>query len=358
MHCHCTPGLVGASAALAASSLAGLGNRIWFDHLMPFITYKFVAGDEGRTDLIVGNVMDDLFGGYLGKGQLLSGALTPDGAPAKGVMRIKNFDVIGSTFGSQQSALGAGVNGGEPLGTLNMVFKKANPIAAALGVVGWMLPGGIGIAFQAMALADAALGIAAAASRFAKGLKWAEGSDPLVIDLDGDGIETVSQGVSKAYFDIDGDLFREKTGWLKGDDGFLVLDGNANGRVDDISELFGNRAEGGFAELAGYDLGARGGNGDGLISAGDAIWSALQVWQDKDGDGITGAGELRGLAAAGIVSISLGTTALDVLTPQGTRLLASGSVSFTGGRTSQMSACTVATSAANDDEWATMRVAA
>jgi hypothetical protein len=140
-----------------------------------------------------------------------------------------------------------------------------------------------------------------------------------VIDLDGDGIETVSQGVSKAYFDIDGDLFREKTGWLKGDDGFLVLDSNANGRVDDISELFGNRAEGGFAELAGYDLSARGGNGDGLISAGDVIWSALQVWQDKNGDGITGAGELRALAAAGIVSISLGTTALDVLTPQGTR---------------------------------------
>jgi hypothetical protein len=234
-------------------------------------------------------------------------------------MRIKNFDVVGSTFGSQQSALGAGPDGGEPLGTLNMVFKKANPIAAALGVVGWMLPGGIGFAFQALALADAAMGIAAAASRFAKGLKWAEGSDPLVIDLDGDGIETVSQSVSKAYFDVDGDLFREKTGWLKGDDGFLVLDGNGNGRVDDISELFGNRAEGGFAELAGYDLSASGGNGDGLISAGDAIWSALQVWQDRDGDGLTDSGELGGLDAKGIVSISLGVTALGVLTPQGTR---------------------------------------
>jgi hypothetical protein len=202
-------GIAGASAALAASSLAGSRNRIWFDHLLPFITYKFVAGDEGRTDLLVGNVMDDLFGGLLGKGALL-GPLTPDGSPASGVMRIKNFDVVGSTFGSQQSALGAGPDGGEPLGTLNMVFKKANPIAAALGVVGWLLPGGIGFAFQAATLADAAMGIAAASARFAKGLNWAEGSDPLVIDLDGDGIETVSQSVSKAYFDVDGDLFRER----------------------------------------------------------------------------------------------------------------------------------------------------
>ena len=112
-----------------------------------------------------------------------------------------------------------------------------------------------------------------------RSLKWAEGSDPLVIDLDGDGIETVSQSVSKAYFDVDGDLFREKTGWLKGDDGFLVLDGNANGRVDDIAELFGNRTQSGFAELAGYDLSGSGGNGDGLISASDTVWATLQVWQ-------------------------------------------------------------------------------
>ena len=40
------------------------------------------------------------------------------------------------------------------------------------------------------------------------------------------GIETTGVGTSSAYFDVDGDLFAERTGWLKGDDGFLVLDSN------------------------------------------------------------------------------------------------------------------------------------
>ena len=96
-----------------------------------------------------------------------------------------------------------------------------------------------------------------------------------------------------------GDLFREKTGWLKGDDGFLALDSNGNGRIDDISELFGNRFEGGYAELARYDS-----NGDGKISQADLIWSELRVWQDYNRDGITDTGELKSLSALGIREIS------------------------------------------------------
>ncbi|HVJ03762.1 MAG TPA: calcium-binding protein, partial [Sphingomonas sp.] len=152
-----------------------------------------------------------------------------------------------------------------------------------------------------------------------------------MIDLDGDGIETTSVDGSKAYFDVDGDLFAERTGWLKGDDGFLVLDGNGNGRVDGIDELFGNRASGGFAELAQYDS-----DGDGRISASDAIWSELKVWQDRDRDGETDAGELRTLAQLGIVSLSLSTTSLNVSTPQNARLLSRSDVTFVGGRVSQM----------------------
>lgn len=80
--------------------------------------------------------------------------------------------------------------------------------------------------------------------------------------------------------------FRERTGWLKGDDGFLVLDANGNGRVDDISEMFGNRFQGGYDELATYDS-----NGDGKITMADAIWASLQVWQDKNRDGVTDVGK-------------------------------------------------------------------
>ena len=60
-------------------------------------------------------------------------------------------------------------------------------------------------------------------------------NDPLVLELDGDGIETSALGTqgrdSDVYFDHDGDFFAERTGWLDGDDGFLALDKNGNGGV-------------------------------------------------------------------------------------------------------------------------------
>ncbi|QTX27370.1 bacteriocin [Xylella fastidiosa] len=62
--------------------------------------------------------------------------------------------------------------------------------------------------------------------------------DPLVLDLDGDGIETVAAG-KHILFDHDGDGIKHASGWVKPDDGFLVLDRNGNGRIDDGSELFG-----------------------------------------------------------------------------------------------------------------------
>jgi len=176
-------------------------------------------------------------------------------------------------------------------------------------------------------LADALVSTMSAMGRFLKSLDWANGVDPLVIDLDGDGIETTALGTSSAYFDVDGDLFAERTGWLKGDDGFLVLDANGNGRVDVIGELFGDRFQGGYAELAEYDT-----DNDGKISVGDLIWSELQIWQDRDRDGQTDAGELKSLAALGIVSRSLDNTTLNATTPQGARLLSSGDVRFADGR--------------------------
>ncbi len=70
-------------------------------------------------------------------------------------------------------------------------------------------------------------------------MKWSAGEDPLVLDLDGDGIETVAIEDGKFYFDIDGDFFAERTGWLSADDGFLALDKDGDGRIEDVSELFG-----------------------------------------------------------------------------------------------------------------------
>jgi hypothetical protein len=107
--------------------------------------------------------------------------------------------------------------------------------------------------------------------------------DPLILDLDGGGIETVSLSAG-IHFDHDGNGFRELTGWAGPGAGFLMVDRNGNGRPDNGTELFGDftllpngmRATNGFQALAYYDA-----NHDGKIDGGDPIWSQLRIWQNE-----------------------------------------------------------------------------
>lgn len=126
---------------------------------------------------------------------------------------------------------------------------------------------------------------------------------PLVLDLDGDGVELTGLASSQTYFDLDGDGFAEKTGWVGGGDGLLALDRNGNGNIDDITELFGNATTDGFTELALLDS-----NGDGVIDAADTEFANLRVWIDSDRDGTSNAGELKTLSELEIESISLAAT--------------------------------------------------
>ena len=127
---------------------------------------------------------------------------------------------------------------------------------------------------------------------------------PVVLDLDGDGVELVRRKKSGAMFDYNGDGAADDTGWLKGDDGFLVIDRNNDGRITEASELSlaseHEDARSGLQGLARLDS-----NGDGAVDASDARFGELRVWQDRNGNGRTDAGELRTLGEAGIVSIRL-----------------------------------------------------
>ncbi|WP_457307008.1 hypothetical protein, partial [Polaromonas sp. P5_E6] len=62
--------------------------------------------------------------------------------------------------------------------------------------------------------------------------------DPLVMDLDGDGLELTGASGS-ILFDHNGDGIKTGTGWARPDDGFLVRDLNGNGTIDTGRELFG-----------------------------------------------------------------------------------------------------------------------
>ncbi|MBA3966434.1 MAG: hypothetical protein H0X47_11775, partial [Nitrospirales bacterium] len=135
------------------------------------------------------------------------------------------------------------------------------------------------------------------------GTSYFAGVDPLVLDLDGDGLELTARTNLSPVFDVDGDGFAEQTGWVRPDDGLLVYDLNGNGQIDDIGELFGSPTTSGFTELATHDA-----NADGVIDANDAIFSSLRVWQDLDQDAEVDAGELSTLSDLGIASLLLNAT--------------------------------------------------
>jgi len=130
------------------------------------------------------------------------------------------------------------------------------------------------------------------------------GTDPLVLDLDGDGLELTRRDSDNVYFNLDNDNFSERTAWVSGDDGFLARDLNGNGTIDNIGELFGDATTPGFTALAALDS-----NSDGKISASDAAFGTLRIWRDVDGDGLTDPGELKTLAETGIAEISLASHA-------------------------------------------------
>ncbi|MGD9499036.1 MAG: hypothetical protein AB7V33_00910 [Halothiobacillus sp.] len=125
---------------------------------------------------------------------------------------------------------------------------------------------------------------------------WVQRRDPLTLDLDGDGLETVGIDSGRlVYFDHNGDGVKTATGWVGSDDGFLVLDRNGNGTIDSGAELFGDStvladgstAADGFAALAEQDT-----NGDGVVDANDTGWGDLRVWRDLNQNGISEAGRM------------------------------------------------------------------
>ncbi len=131
----------------------------------------------------------------------------------------------------------------------------------------------------------------------------AEG-DPLVFDMDGDGIE-VSSLDDGVEFDIDGDGRKERTAFATGNDAFLALDRNGNGSIDSGKELFGDQhgARNGLEELAKHDR-----NGDGRIDANDAVFQELRLFTDRNRNGRSERSELLTLEQAGIKSIDLDST--------------------------------------------------
>ncbi|MEZ5616210.1 MAG: putative Ig domain-containing protein [Rhodocyclaceae bacterium] len=180
---------------------------------------------------------------------------------------------------------------------------------------------------------------------FNRAKSWLWPRDPIILDLDGDGLETVGLA-SNIYFDHDGDGVLTRTGWAGRDDALLVWDRNANGTIDTGAELFGDftvlpngtLAPNGFAALAALDS-----NGDGLIDATDPAFAELKLWRDASQDGISQGEEFISLTDAGIVSLNLTNLLKNQRLSNGNTLSREGSFTRADGSVSGMGEFKLAT---------------
>ena len=118
--------------------------------------------------------------------------------------------------------------------------------------------------------------------------------DPLVINLNTNAASVSNQ---KFFFDLDADGIQEEISRLGSDSGYLALDKNGDGIINDGSELFGTSSGNGFYDLLQYDD-----DGNGWIDEADRIFTMLRIWSmDEQGNST-----LINLKEAGVGAICLG----------------------------------------------------
>lgn len=119
--------------------------------------------------------------------------------------------------------------------------------------------------------------------------------DPLVINV---GSDVTSISDQSFYFDLDSDGQEEKISNLGAGSGFLALDKNGDGKINNGLELFGTKSGNGFKDLAMYDK-----DGNGWIDENDEVYEHLRVWlRDEDGTD-----RLLSLSEADVGAIYLGS---------------------------------------------------
>lgn len=247
-------------------------------------------------------------GVVVGAAQICDGALTGGGLKAG----EKTMGVLAGL------AVGAGVTAAFGVGFLPILGAAALGYAAGkFGETAFrngLIPGAKDF-FQFLEnaglwLGDTKIGTAVNAA-FYSALN-ARQADPLTLDLDGDGIETVGiSSASPVMFDIAASGIKQAVGWINADDGFLVRDLNGNGLIDSGAEMFGDatklasgaKAADGFSALADLDA-----NHDGIVNASDSAFSSLRVWRDTNQNGIADAGELLSLSSLGIAGFNVAST--------------------------------------------------
>jgi len=153
--------------------------------------------------------------------------------------------------------------------------------------------------------------------------------DPLVFDLDGDGVELLGLDAG-VTFDLFGSPERENTGWVGPSDGLLAMDLDGSGAIENLTEIFSDRF-GGVSFPSSLDaLRSLDTNADGMIDNSDPSFGDILLWQDINSDGLSSEEELRTLIDHGIVAIDLDADENSELV-MGNRIDATGRFQFLDG---------------------------
>ena len=141
-------------------------------------------------------------------------------------------------------------------------------------------------------------------------------TSPIILDLDGRGVSTMTAAQSHARFDLDGDGVRDNVSWIGSTEGFLFLDRDGNGTLSNAGEMtFTSDVPDAASDLVG--LRSFDSNGDGVLDANDDRFADFKVWCDANGDGVVDDGEVMGLGQAGVAAINLAASAVNATTALG-----------------------------------------
>nr|WP_319382600.1 calcium-binding protein [uncultured Roseibium sp.] len=255
------------------------------DHLFGYGGNDLLFGGAGRDVIIGGAGSDQLFGGV--DRDLLTGGSDADKfvfAAGEGGVLLSDADRISDFQDGDDKIV---ITGGLTFGDLTIGDDGSGNATIFDNVNNQYIAVVNGVSSSSLDASD-----------------FIFGSDPIVLDLDGDGIEllSVENGVA---FDQNADGVSEKSGWVGSDDGILVVDVDGSGAIENGSEVFSEVFNGGSYANSLEALASLDENGDNIIDNSDSSFGDIKVWQDANSDGVTQDGELKSLAELGIEAIGL-----------------------------------------------------
>lgn len=123
--------------------------------------------------------------------------------------------------------------------------------------------------------------------------------DPLIINFAGPAAALTERNFR---FDLDADGSEDLISFVQPGSGFLALDKNGDGTINDGKELFGPQTGNGFDDLRTYDV-----DGNNWIDENDPVFKQLRVWtRDAQGSNM-----LLALGQIGVGAIFLGAVNTD-----------------------------------------------